>query len=103
MPLEQVQLFLTKYLRNPEFRHRYRAGEAEALNGELQLEGSDVGLVNSINLDDLDRTAEGLRDERRSKREAEFKEFTNHLSVFASLDRFFEQFDATYPDGLLSR
>lgn len=103
MPLEQVQLFLTTYLRNPGFRRRYRGGEADALHRELKLDESDVGLVTAIDKDDLDRTADGLRDERRSKREAEFREFTNHLAAFVPLDPFFEQFDAAYPDGLLSR
>ena len=103
MPLQHVQLFLTKYLRNPEFRRRYRGGDADALRRELNLDDADARLVASINLDDLDRTAQNLREERRSKREAEFKEFTDHLAVFGPMDSFFEQFDASYPDGLLSR
>jgi hypothetical protein len=103
MSLQHVQLFLTTYLRNPEFRRRYRAGEADALRRELNLDEDDARLVAGIDLDDLDRAALGMRDERRSKREAEFKEFTDHLAAFGPMDSFFEQFDAAYPDGLLSR
>jgi len=103
MPLEQVQRYLTAYLRNPEFRRRVRGGMREQAEREMCLDTADTDLVRKISLDDLDRAAGGLRDERQTKREAEFKQFTDNLACFGPVSNFFEEFDAEYPEGLLSR
>jgi hypothetical protein len=103
MPLEQIQYFLTKYLRDPDFRQRYRNSELVAIERELNLTKADLDIVRSFNLDDLDRTAIGLRDERRSKRETEFQQFVDHLAIYGPMDTFFEQYDSRYTEGLLTR
>jgi hypothetical protein len=103
MPLEQAQMFITKYLRDPRFRERYRSPESKDVEVECNLSKDDLDLVRQIDLDDLDRAAVGMRDERRTKRESEFQQFVDHLAVYTAMDPFFEQYDRAYPDGMLTR
>ena len=103
MGLEEVQIFLTTYLRDPEFREGYRRGEAEALEGRLNLSRDDVAFVRSIDLDDLDRSAAGFREERMDKRRTEFEQFFDHLGAYGPVDAFFADYDRENPSGLLTR
>jgi len=103
MALEQLQLFLTRYLRDADFRERYRGADASALTAELKLSREDLDLIRAIDIKDLDRSAINMRDERRSKRETEFQQFVDHLAVYGPMDAFFEQYDRAHSDGLLTR
>lgn len=103
MGLEQVQLFITTYLRNPEFRERYRGGQAETLEVLVDLNEQDRELIHAIDLDDLDRSAAGFRDERADKRRTEFEQFIAHLGVYGPIEDFYVAYDRRNPDGLLSR
>ncbi len=99
MGLREVQAFVTYYLRDPEFRESYRHSDKGAVELELGLVDGDVELVREIDLDDLDRIAVGFRDDRVMKRESEFEEFLNHLSVYVPPASFMEAFDRAYPRG----
>ncbi len=103
MGLEEVQLFLTTYLRDPGFREGYRRGEAASLEERLNLSRDDVEFVRSIDLDDLDRSAAGFREERMDKRRTEFAQFFEHLGVYGPVEEFFAAYDRANPTGLLTR
>lgn len=103
MGLEEVQLFMTTYLRDPQFRESYRQGAAESLEQQLKLEPPDIELIRAINLDDLDRSAAGFRDERADKRRTEFEQFVEHLGVYGPIEEFYVAYDRAHPGGLLTR
>lgn len=99
MPLREIQEFLTRYLRNPAFRQRWEGSERHALKAELGLSDDDIALIEQIPMDDLERSAEGFRDDRLSKRRSEFSQFLDHLSLYGPVDEFLNAFDAAYPEG----
>jgi hypothetical protein len=103
MGLEQVQLFLTTYVRDAQFRESYRHGYAEGLEQQLSLEPEDIKLIQSINLDDLDRSASGFREERADKRRTEFEQFVEHLAAYGPIEDFYVAYDRAHPKGLLTR
>jgi hypothetical protein len=103
MGLEQLQLFLTTYVRDASFRERYRHGFAEALELELKLEPEDIQLIRTIDLDDLDRSGTNFREERSDKRRTEFEQFVEHLAVYGPIEDFYAAYDRANPKGLLTR
>jgi hypothetical protein len=103
MGLEQVQLFLTTYVRDAQFRESYRQGYAEALEQQLRLEPDDINLIRTINFDDLDLSASNFREERSDKRRTEFEQFVEHLAAYGPIEDFYVAYDRAYPKGLLTR
>jgi hypothetical protein len=103
MSLAGIQLFLTTYLRDPRFRQLYRAAGGEKLLQDFELSPADCEIVRSIHLGDLDRTAQDFREERARKRAAEFTPFVDHLAVYGPIEQFYDTYDASHPDGLLTR
>lgn len=99
MALVDVQNFLTHYLRDPEFREAYRAGQAEAIEEKFGIDGEGRALLHEINLDELDAISVGFRDDRVGKRTSEFEEFLLHLGVYVPPDDFLADFDRAYPGG----
>lgn len=103
MGLEQVQLFLTTYVRDAQFRESYRQGYAEALEQQLLLTPEDIQLIRAVNLDDLDRSGFNFREERSDKRRTEFEQFVEHLGVYGPIEDFYVAYDRANPKGLLTR
>lgn len=99
MSLREIHEFLTIYLRNPAFRERWNSGEKDKLKGELGLSDADMALIEQMPIDDLNRTAEGFRDDRLAKRRSEFSQFLDHLALYGPVDDFLNAFDAAYPQG----
>jgi len=101
--LVAVQRFFAVYLRNPAFRESYRGGDAASLHSSLGLDVGDVELISAIDLDVLDCTAEGFRQDRIDKRRGEFSQFLSHLGAYVPPQRFLELWDRAFPDGLMNR
>lgn len=103
MTLATVQRFFAVYLRNPAFREAYRGGEATALQSSMGFGQDDAELVSTIDLDILDHTAEGFRQDRLDKRWGEFSQFLAHLGAYVSVQQFLELWDRAFPEGLMNR
>jgi hypothetical protein len=101
--LAAVQRFFAVYLRNPAFRESYRGGDAAALQSSLRLDAADVELLSTLDLDVLDRTAEGFRQDRIDKRWGEFSQFLSHLGAYVPPQPFLELWDRAFPEGLMNR
>jgi hypothetical protein len=102
MSLEAIQKFLTLYIRDPQFRDAYR-NHAAHVEQQLDLSAQDRQLIQTIQLDHLDRAAVEIRSERMAKRQSEFKEFYDHLAAYVSEEEFNAEFDRENCMGWQSR
>lgn len=101
MSLLEQQRFLTRYLRDEAVRHAVREGGVASAG--LPLDDDDIEYLESLSLDDLDRTASNIREERLNKRAAEFEPFVKHLGLHVPLQEVLEDFDRRYTTGLQAR
>jgi hypothetical protein len=97
-----LQEFVCQYLRNPNFRDLYQKNKDQALSllGANNLEKNQI---KKLDITNLDRSVNSLRNERFKKRKTEFEEFFHYLSKFTDIDIFFDTFLKLYPTGSVSR
>lgn len=101
MALLNQQRFLTRYFRDESFRTQvHDKGIADA---GLEVDKVDIEFLEALSLDDLDRAALSVRQERVSKRAAEFEPFIRHLGLHFGVQDFLDEFDRQYTTGLQAR
>ena len=101
--LKEIQSFFTKYLRDAAFRDGFQNIEKSKKLETLELSAKAKKTLGEIDLNSLDGVADGIISERYDKRQGEFTEFINHLSVYYDPISFFRQFDRAFPTGLMTR
>ncbi len=102
MSLEGVQEFITRYLREPEFRERCRQDMAAAAR-ECRVEESELAELKGLGAQDFDNAAEEMFRDRIGKRSDEFRQFVDHLALYYPIEQFYRDYDATHPGGQLAR
>jgi hypothetical protein len=103
MSLREIQVFLTTYLRDQDFRARYRAGDVAELERKIGLSQDDSHLVRQIKLDHLDKIAENVLRERLSRTNAVFGLFLEHLGNYVEIADFYREFDRQFTRGWWQR
>lgn len=103
MSLREVQVFLATYVRDQDFRHRYRAGEAAELERSLSLSADDIALIGQIKLDHLDYIAEFVLGERLGRIGGVFGLLLEHLAKFVDVAERFRAFDRDWKGGWWQR
>lgn len=93
MSLREVQVFLARYVRDQEFRHRYREDGPALLDAELDLTEEERRLIGQIKLDHLDVVAEHVLAERMGRTNGVFGLLMEHLARFVDLDECYAEFD----------
>lgn len=103
MSLREVQTLLARYVRDQEFRERYRGGHAAELAREIGLGPADQRLVEQIKLDYLDRIAEHVLTERLGRTNGVFGLLLEHLGRFVDVDECYREFDRRWNRGWWQR
>jgi hypothetical protein len=103
MSLREIQVFLASYVRDQDFRRRYRAGDATVLEKEIGLSEADVAQIGQIDLDHLDRIAEHVLGERHGRTNGVFGLLLEHLARFADVDQCYREFDRLWHRGWWQR
>jgi hypothetical protein len=103
MSLRETQVFLTTYLRDQDFRRRYRDGEADLLAKEIGLDAADTELIRQVNLDQLDRMAEHVLAERLGRTSGVFGLLLEHLGRFVDVSERYQEFDRDFSAGWWQR
>ena len=103
MALAEQQAFMTRLIRDHEFRHGFMAGDRKAIAVDHGLDESDWEILQIVNLEQLDRAAYGFRGDRLGKRYAEFQVFIDHLELYGDKDEFLNAFDQAYWKGFIAR
>jgi hypothetical protein len=101
MKVLNLQTFITRYIREASFRDEYQKNK-ERLYEELKLSDSEKKIINQLNVDLLDQTANLVLKERRDKRIADFEEFCSIMQQCNLFDDFFLDYVNTVTDGPLT-
>ncbi|EJP85276.1 hypothetical protein [Bacillus cereus] len=100
--ISKLQIFVSTYLRNPNFRDLYVINR-EAAYQQLEIDEKSKVLIEKIDIKHLDESVKNLTSERFEKRKAEFQEFFHYLSKFVDIDVYFNLFLRKYPTGSVGR
>lgn len=103
MALKDVQLFVTKFLRDSELREAVSRDGIKKLASAHGLDEKEQDTILDMDLPYLDKEAAAIIGERFDKREGEFKEFFQHLSMYGPVEDFFFRYDRAYRTGLMTR
>ena len=103
MSLYQTQAFLSRYVRDQDFRQRYRDGQATDLADQLGLSTQERGLIAQIQLDQFDRIAEHVLTERLGRTSGVFDLLLEHLGRFVDVDECYRDFDRQWSSGWWQR
>jgi hypothetical protein len=95
----EVQLFLTRYIRDPAFATGWNGEDRDRLTEELGLSEEDMALIGGLDLADLDRAAVGMRGDRLDKRRGEFLHFLKWLEVYGPVEEFLNGFHSEHCTG----
>lgn len=104
MSLLGMQEFLTRYMRDPVLRNACRDDVRRAAEEKnFELSDEEIEQLRGIDLQYFERAANGIDEERRNKRESEFKRFFSHYALYADVEQFFARYIMLHTRGTLSR
>lgn len=103
MALKDVQLFITKYLRDFDMRDAVSREGLKKIATDHGLNDEEHDILVEMDLSYLARESSTIREERMEKRVGEFREYFDHLGMFVSAEKYFEEYDAAYRTGLMTR
>lgn len=103
MALQEVQQFITQYLRDATLRADVNRDGVKSLAANFGLDEKEQEILVEMELGYLEKEATGIIEERFDKRHGEFKEFIDHLANYTDLQQFFILYDQAYKTGLMTR
>ncbi|MEU0412923.1 hypothetical protein ABZ307_34565 [Streptomyces griseorubiginosus] len=99
MSLQQVQSFLTRCLRDEEFRELTHRAEFDPAQHGFELTAQEYRQIREIDRQSLNRIAQYALGQRTRRREAEYGLFLEHLGRFTDRDDFLRAYHQAATGG----
>ncbi|MDN3240117.1 hypothetical protein [Glycomyces tritici] len=103
MTLRATQVFMTRFLREPEFREQCRAEGVARFQQELGLDDAEVAMIAAVDLDQYEHAATSVRDQRAGRTYTVFGALIDELRLYVDYDRLYLEYDRVYSAGWWQR
>lgn len=103
MPLRDVQVFLSEYIRDSEVRRRCTTGELDAVLATRPLTDEERQLIRTIELDDLTKVAQTVLRERFDRLSSVYALLFDHLAAHLDVSALHRRFDDEHRVGWWQR
>lgn len=102
MTMLQLQIFVTRYIRDETFRERVKMQPPDMRFKNFEFSKEELNLANMLDLSQLDRISIKIMNERKEKRRADLIEFVSVLQQVGIYDEFCRSFAQANTVGSLS-
>ena len=103
MTLRGTQVFVSRFLRDQEFREQCHADGVARCQKELGLDDAEIAMLADIDLNQLEHAATSVRVQRQGRTYTVFGALIDELRLYVDFERFYLEYDRVYSGGWWQR